>query len=215
MCQPMKRNLFPAWVAALLLPGAPSAARGQASPDAAAIADRQAAEERYQRLNSTVRTLEEAQDAIRKRLNTLGDDLVTVREDLAKSSASAKWVTHEELRTELKRLADKLQELDKKREDDKKLILDELRKLAAMPAPVPEPPRRPAPEPPLADKPNPSEKGYWYEIQPDDTISAVVAAYNQQGIRVTTGQVLKANPKLDPKRLRVGQKVWIPAPDNP
>ena len=45
-----------------------------------------------------------------------------------------------------------------------------------------------------------------------DTLSIIAKAYRDQGIKVTTDQILKANPGLDPKSLKVGQKILIPAP---
>jgi len=39
-----------------------------------------------------------------------------------------------------------------------------------------------------------------------------VKAYAEKNIKVTTEQILKANPGLDPNRLRVGKKIFIPAP---
>jgi len=45
-----------------------------------------------------------------------------------------------------------------------------------------------------------------------DTISAIAKAYQDKGVKVTVKQILDANPGLDPKNLKVGQKVWIPDP---
>jgi len=39
-----------------------------------------------------------------------------------------------------------------------------------------------------------------------------VKAYKDNNINVTMDQVLKANPGLKPEKLRVGQKIIIPAP---
>ena len=54
--------------------------------------------------------------------------------------------------------------------------------------------------------------GYEYSIQRNDNLSIIAKAYRDQGIKVTTDQILKANPGLDPKNLKVGQKIFIPAP---
>ena len=56
------------------------------------------------------------------------------------------------------------------------------------------------------------QKGYDYTIQRGDTLLAIAKAYREQGIKVTTDQILKANPGLDPKSLIVGKKIFIPAP---
>jgi LysM repeat protein len=39
-----------------------------------------------------------------------------------------------------------------------------------------------------------------------------VQAYKDQGIKLTEKQILSANPGLVPEKLKVGQKIWIPAP---
>ena len=49
-------------------------------------------------------------------------------------------------------------------------------------------------------------------IQSGDTLSVIVKAYAEKNIKVTVDQIVAANPGLNPKRLRVGQKVFIPAP---
>ena len=57
-----------------------------------------------------------------------------------------------------------------------------------------------------------AEKGYDYVIQKGDTLSIIALAYREKGIKITSEQILKANPGLKPNSLRVGQKVFIPAP---
>ena len=49
-------------------------------------------------------------------------------------------------------------------------------------------------------------------IQSGDTLDAIVQAYKEKNIKVTVAQILKANPGLKAERLRVGQKIFIPAP---
>ena len=58
------------------------------------------------------------------------------------------------------------------------------------------------------------DKGHYkYAVQPGDFVSTIVKAYNEKGIKVTVEQILKANPKLDPNRMRIGQEIIIPAPE--
>jgi len=53
-------------------------------------------------------------------------------------------------------------------------------------------------------------KGYEYIVKSGDTIAAIVAAYQQSGVKVTVNQVLKANPaepqppESGPESLRPG-----------
>ena len=56
------------------------------------------------------------------------------------------------------------------------------------------------------------ESGYEYKVAAGDTLLIIAKAYRDQGIKVTSEQILKANPGLDPKSLKVGQKIFIPAP---
>ncbi len=68
-----------------------------------------------------------------------------------------------------------------------------------------------APEP--DPEPAAPQKGYEYEVKSGDTIHAIVAAYQANGVKVSVNQVLKANPGLNPNKLRRGQKVFIPDPN--
>ncbi|MHB8519917.1 MAG: LysM peptidoglycan-binding domain-containing protein [Limisphaerales bacterium] len=181
-------------------------ARAEDSADtAAAIAERQAAEERYKRLNSAVEDLVAAHVAMEKRLNAVVDELRTLREDVARANSEA---THYASREEFDTLARKLKELDEQRKKDRDLILDKIQELGKLQAVVPPAPA-PAPVPADAVGRIPA-KGYDYQIQSHDTLSAVIEAYRQKGVKVTLQQVIDANPHLDSKRLRVGQKIFIP-----
>jgi len=56
------------------------------------------------------------------------------------------------------------------------------------------------------------QNGYDYTVQKGDTLLAIAKAYREQGVKVSTDEILKANPGLDPKTMKVGQKIFIPAP---
>lgn len=173
---------------------------------AAAIADRQEAEERYKRMNSAIEELLAANVAQQKRLAALAEEVQRLREELARSTQ--KQPGHASL-DDLQRLTRKLQELDEKREADKKLILEELQKLSRMPAPGGErATAKPSANPVSAPKGD--QKGYEYVVQPGDYLTTIVDAYRKQGVKVTLEQVVKANPKVQPQRLRPGQKIFIP-----
>lgn len=164
---------------------------------AAAAAARQDAEERYKRLNAAVEDLITAQAAQQKKINDLTAALAELREEMARDAA--KNTTRDDLRS----LAEKVREIEKNREADKKLILEAIDKLkvaAVRPA---------APSTTAAERP---EKGYEHVVQSGDTLSSIVAAYRKEGIKVTMDMVLKANPKLDPNKMQIGQKIFIPQP---
>lgn len=165
-------------------------------------------EERIKRLNSMVEDLLAAQATLQKRLAALSDELATLREDQARRAS--RYATQEDVRRMFEGFA---KEVERKRDDDRKAVLEELHKLAQAAAVVEPPPRRvrDTPPPPRPD-PAPASKGYRYQVKPGDTLSAIVMAYQQNGVKVTLDQVIKANPHLKPNNLRPNQEVFIPEP---
>ncbi|MDB4805198.1 LysM peptidoglycan-binding domain-containing protein, partial [bacterium] len=63
-----------------------------------------------------------------------------------------------------------------------------------------------------------SQKSFEHTVQKNETISAIIAAYNtdlkSQGARkrITLKSVLDANPKLNPQTMQIGQIIYIPDP---
>jgi hypothetical protein len=211
--QPMKRILT-LGAAGLLLQVLPLAA--QDGSVASAVADRQAAEERYQKLAGRLEDLAAAQDVQQKRLAELESEIRALREAQAQPRPDVAG------RDDLRQLAEKIKEVDDKRAADKELILKEIEQLGQAPAAVPSKKiRKPAP-PAAGDGDAPAGgtapggdkkfEGFEYVIQKGDTLSAVVTAYREKGVKVTVDQVLKhpLNAKVDPAKLRVGQKIFIP-----
>jgi LysM repeat protein len=195
----MKR-IHPIFLAvALLFPLAPLPA--QDADSAARIAERQDAEERYKRLNAAVEDLLTAQVALQKRIEALAQENRALREESAR--AASELVSRDELRA----LAVKVQELDKLRQEDKKLILGELQKLLKTP-----PTQTAKAKPKLEPATGPLD-GYEYVVQQGDgSLVAIVNAYRKQGVKVTVEDVQKANPGLNPNRMQIGQKIFIPDP---
>ena len=68
--------------------------------------------------------------------------------------------------------------------------------------------------PDTADVPG-DEHGYEYVLRLGDSLASVARIYSQHGIPMTVKQILPANPGLDPARLRVGQKIFVPASSLP
>lgn len=168
-------------------------------------------QERLQRLDGLVEDLLAAQAALQKNLAALRDELQAVREESRRAGdrLGERFVAHEDLR----KLAEALREVDRKREEDKRLILEEIKKLAHTPAPPP--PReatRPAPREGTASPAGP-QKGYTYKIKTGDTLSAIAQAYAQSGVKVTVEDILRANPGLKPNRLPVDREIFIPDPN--
>lgn len=51
-----------------------------------------------------------------------------------------------------------------------------------------------------------------YTIQPGDTLSSIAHEASAAGLLITVGELARANPGLDASRLRIGQRIFIPAP---
>ncbi|HXF11130.1 MAG TPA: LysM peptidoglycan-binding domain-containing protein [Desulfuromonadaceae bacterium] len=118
---------------------------------------------------------------------------------------------------DLKKLADQVQEIDKKRLSDNEQILKELEKLDKALGVAPSPTGRKVTTsnpPPAVDNPTPPanvpQKGYEYTVAKGDNLSAIAKAYRAQGVKVTVEQIQAANPGLSPKNLIVGKKIFIP-----
>lgn len=155
-----------------------------------------ATEEQLNRLRSEVSALQASNVDLQKRLSEVLKELQELRTQSAKSSGNYAGAD------DVKQLAEAIREVDRKREADRDLILAELKKLSKTAASAPV----------VADRPPTAERGYEYAVQSGDTISAIVQAYRDQGVKVTIDDVLKANPGLKPTSLKVGQKLFIPHP---
>ena len=169
-----------------------------------------ATEERLNKLSGQIEDLIAAQKDQKQRLAALSKELENVREQSAKPGAS--YAAQEDL----KHLAEAVKEVDRKRLEDYDKIHAELLKLGkTLSAPVSSA-KKSAPPTALdgqgTEKAGPQQKGFDYTIEKNDNLSMIVQAYREKNIKVTIDQILKANPGLNPDRLRVGQKIFIPAP---
>jgi len=203
----MKRNFFVAGLVAILATLLGSA---QESPEA--IAARQEAEERYKRLNATVEDLAGANQALEKRLGLLREELGRLREEVSRAHDRNRDAATQE---SLKQLARAIEEVDQKRLADNDKIVAALAKLEKLISDRSAPPSRSnptAPAPRSNPPPNKTEKGYEYTIRQGDNPHVIATALKQQGIKVTAQQIIDANPSVQWTKLRIGQKIFIPAP---
>ena len=187
--------------------------RGQDSA-AAAIASRQEAEENYKSLKGHVDDLIAAQADQERKLQALAREVAALREQLNKPAVNNNYATQDDI----KRLADAITELDQKRKADNEKMLNDISRQIAMLSKLPPPPPPPHNDKPAVSEPitatgspKPNEEGYTYEVKPDDNFSKIAAAYREQGVKVTWQQIAKANPTADSSKLKVGQKLFIPA----
>ncbi len=169
-----------------------------------------ATEERLNKLSGRIDDLQAAQESLRRQIEALSRENASLREQV-NNRPTVNYATAEEVR----RLAEAVKDVDRRRLEDAERVHNDLVKLATeLKAPPPAPKHKPTPpreEATQPEKSNGSEKGYEYVIQKGDTLSSIIQAYREKGIKVTQDQVLKANPKLKPSKMYSGQKIWIPA----
>ena len=180
---------------------------------AAARAQDDATQQQINKLNGQFQDQQEAMAPQAKRIEALEKEI----SDLRDKASQPPPATDTASAADLKKLADQVQEIDRKRQEDRELILKEIEKLGKVsgsPAASHKPP--PTLSTTTADNPAPAvtgpQKGYEYKVVAGDTLSIIAKAYRDQGIKVTTDQILKANPGLNPNTIKVGQKIFIPAP---
>ena len=164
--------------------------------------DARAIREDYRRLHSQLEDLLMAHNSLKSELSKLQVEMRLLRAKTAtKDNATA-------TRDDLEGLAKSIREVDRKRVQDKDLILKEMKTLL-----------RSGSSAGKVTKNSPdSKKSFKHEVQKNETISAIIAAYNtdlkNQGAknRVTLKSVLDANPNLNPRTMRIGQTLFIPDP---
>lgn len=182
-------------------------------------AQESAAEQRINELSGRLETLIERQAAQDKRLDMIAKEISELREQANKPQAN-----DYANRDELNRLAKSVSELAGNQQADKEKILESLKKLGQTiaDAPVNSGKKKKNSAPKMDNETKPAAKtdeppksdvtGYPYKVQPGDTLSVIVKAYHDKGVKVTTAQVLKANPGLDADKLFVGKTIIIPDP---
>ena len=168
-----------------------------------------AAQQQMDKLSGQIKDLTDTVEVQRKRIDTLEREISELRDKV-----NTPQVSDSASREDLKALATQVQEIDRKRQDDRELILKEIEKLgkvAAAPAHKPSP-NVSTPKPPedTATAPTTPQRGYDYVVKPGDSLGAIAKAYRDQGVKVTSSQILKANPGLDANKLYVGKKIFIP-----
>jgi LysM repeat protein len=177
---------------------------------AAARAQDDATQQQINKLNGQVQDLLDAQAVQGKRIDALEKEISELRD-----KSSQPGGTDTANADDLKKLAEQVQELARKQQADRELILKEIEKLGKVGSSAsgrkstPIVTTNPATG---GSSPGGRQSGYEYTIQRNDTLMIVAKAYRDQGIKVTSDQILKANPGVDPKNLKVGQKIFIPAP---
>jgi hypothetical protein len=131
-------------------------------------------------------------------------------------------VTHDDL----KKIVEQIVAVDKKRAEDRDVILEQFEKLAKVVANPGTKTRLPRKDNSLAsggdkeeEKPAVLEGNFLeHKVKDGEIFSVILQQFNvalkdEGRPTVTTSDVKKANPKVDLNRLRVGQTILLPVPD--
>jgi len=180
----------------------------------AAPAQDAATQQQIDKLSGQFQDLLETQAAQTRRLDAMQKEIGDLRDKLNQPAAANDSASADDL----KKLAAQLQEIDRKRQADNEQILKTIEKLgkvssgssAHKSSSVVSSPS--STEASNSNAVNP-QKGYEYSIAAGDTVAAIAKAYRAQGVKVTTAQILAANPGLNPNSLIVGKKIFIPDPN--
>lgn len=202
---------FSIW--ALLLIFAVSAARAQDS----------ATQQQIDSLNGKIQDLQELSKRQEERIAALEKQVADLGEKVNAPVVQKDFVEREDL----KKLAQQVQEIDRKRQDDRELILKQIEALAKVAAtPVPAPvvhhsTKVSSDDSATSDSSGSSsaassssqkENGYEYPVKQGDTLGLIVKAYREKGVKVTRKMIIDANPKMNPDVLIPGKKIFIPDP---
>jgi LysM repeat protein len=169
-----------------------------------------ATQQQLDKLTGQIQDMQGIVDVQRQRIDALEKEVAElqnkVNTPVVNTSASAE---------DLKALAQKVQEIDQKRIDDRDMIIkqiENLSKVAAAPLPAPTHHDRVSPPPTTGsgDTPAVPQNGYDYVIKPGDTLGLIAKAYRDKGVKVTKAQIIAANPNLNPDVIIPGKKIFIP-----
>ena len=216
----MKRKLF---VLALLMAFVPHARLSAQQDSPTAAAEREQAEERHRTLTKRLDGIEESFAALQKNVTALRDEVRRLKDDLDRSKSRNEGTATQE---SIKYLAEKIEEVDKKRMADNEKMLKNLEKFRKSLLDSPGDSRT-GPSPPSGGNPpkggnaggtaktNPDGKqtGYLYKIKANDTLAGILAVLRREkGIVLTQKQMDEANPGVNWNKLKIGQEIFIPAP---
>lgn len=180
---------------------------------AAAAAAREEAETRYQRLNARLDDLEVAFQRFQKDRDKLESEIRSLRDQVSRLADNSQHAATQE---SIKRLADAIEEVDRKRLKDQDNVSSALREMERLVVKGSSPSRSGTKTQATPPKRDTSGKGYEYTIRENDNAGKIAAALREQkGIKITAQQIIDANPGLDWTKLRIGQKIFIPDPSAP
>jgi len=169
-------------------------------------------QQQLDKLTGSIQDLTDAQAQESKRI----DDIEKQLADLAAKVNTPPPASDSASAEDLKKLADEVRELDQKRLADRELITSQLEKLSKIAALPPEPHQHKASvassESDPTAPPVPTT-GYYYVVKSGDSIASIARKYRAQHVKITTSQIIRANPGLSASTLFIGKKIFIPDAD--
>lgn len=190
--------------------------------------------EEFRRLQGEVADLRDANSSYQKRISELTRRIEKLQEDIREANERSTMKMGDLItREELKKVIDRIADVDEKRENDRKVILDQFEKLektltssltggSGSRSGTRTNPRdrdRDVPKEPKESKTEVIEgKFLEYVVPPDKPLSIIIQEYNAvlkgQGLPpIRQSDVMKANPNLNPNRIFAGQKIQLPVPE--
>ena len=198
-------------------------AQGTATSGIQANAAQQETNEKVRRLQAELEDMKVLVGTLRVSVDKLSRELSDFKRLTLMSQNAAKAAQSDKAsQSALESLARSVREVETNRKADQAQVVkkfSELRKLIlevssnARRAAAPAPPRRSSPPPP--DSP----KGTYHTVEKGQTLFAILAAYQDalkaegSKYRLTLDKLKRANPKLNPDMLLVGQRLFIPLED--
>jgi LysM repeat protein len=171
-----------------------------------------ATQQQLDKLAGEIQDLTDAQAQQGKRIEAMEKEIGDLSDKLSQpvvnNSASV---------DDLKKLAEQVQEIDQKRQDDRDLILKQLRDLGKINGGTSHHAAISDISSPSVNDTAPSapagpQNGHPYIIASGDTLAAIAKAYREKGVKVTVKDIEAANPGLSPDKLYVGKTIFIPDP---
>lgn len=184
----------------------------------------QADAEELARLRAELGELREANVAFLKQIADLNRKIERLQGDLRDANERSiiklgDFVTREEL----KRISDRIGDVDQKREQDRKVILDAFdtleKNLLKRERSAPVRPKEREPEKGRAEDTVFEGEVIEHKVQEtDQTLGHILQNYNEalkkRGLRpIGISDIRKANPKLNPNRIFTGQTILLPVPE--
>jgi LysM repeat protein len=180
--------------------------------------------EEFKRLQGEVADMRDARVADARKISDLTRKVEQLQSALRDSNEKSTlrmgdYITREDL----KKIVDRIAEVDSQRENDRKVILEEFDKLAKA---LSRPPmdRSKGRDREVTERNDPPAKEekiegefYPHTVKSGETLGEILQAYNAALKKdgrptVTFSQVKKVNPKLNLNRIRVGEEILLPVP---